>query len=163
MQTSLADNPAPRMTAAQLLEGRGWRCALHALEDDDFRARRTAARGGGEIGWQRLSCLLRYEHNNAWRGVPRYASPDSIERSFWDLVVLFNIAELLAGGIGQGPCDPKGPLAISRLPQEDKCMHAVSPEGNPARQFNTPAYELLLDGSGERLCAVARRTGDPDH
>jgi hypothetical protein len=40
------------MTAAQLLKSwRGWRM-LYAREDGDIRARRTAARGGGEIGWR---------------------------------------------------------------------------------------------------------------
>ena len=44
VQAALADDPAPRMTAAQLLKSwRGWR-VLHAGEDGDIRARRTAAR-----------------------------------------------------------------------------------------------------------------------
>jgi hypothetical protein len=93
--------------------------------------------------------------------VSRYDSPDSIERSFWDLVVLFNVAKFLAGRIGQCPFDVKGLLSIIRLPQKDKRLHAVGSNGNPARQFNTSAYELLLDGSGERCRTVARRADDP--
>jgi len=107
-----------------------------------------------------LASPTRYQHYNTSGGVPRYNSPDFIGRS-WDLVELFNAAELVAGRIGQGPFDMKGLLAISRLPQGDKRLHAVGPNANPARQFNTPAYKLLLDGSGERSCAVARRTDDP--
>ena len=57
----------------------------------------------------------------------------------------------------------EGLLAISCQPQEDKSLNAIGPNGNPATQFNTPAYELLLDGRGERCCAVARRAGDPGH
>jgi hypothetical protein len=49
MQTSLAHDPAPRMTATQLLKSwRGWRM-LHAGEHGDIRARRTAAVGSVDV------------------------------------------------------------------------------------------------------------------
>jgi hypothetical protein len=133
--------------------------ALHALQIKQPRGRCI---GLGSGPGRRLAYpLARYQHDNAWRGVPRYYSPDSIERSFWDLVVLFNVAELLAERIGQGPFDVKGLLAISHLPQQDKRLHAVRPKSIPVGKFNAPVYKLLLDGCGERFCAVARRTGDP--
>ena len=53
MRAVLTDDPAPRMTAAKLLEGRNW-CALHALEDDEIRAGRTVAR---DSGWEASEAL----------------------------------------------------------------------------------------------------------
>lgn len=102
--------------------------------------------------------LARYQHDNAWRGLLCQNFPNcNIDQSFWDLVVLCNSAELPSGGIGQGPGGVKGPLAISRLPQNNKRLH-----GDPARQINTSAHKFLLHGRGERYFAVARRT-DRNH
>src|SRR6516225_4864666 len=49
VQALLADHPAPRRAAAELLEGWGCRRCVHAGENDDIRAGVTAARGGGLV------------------------------------------------------------------------------------------------------------------
>ena len=107
------------------------------------------SRSGRRIGL-RPHRLPRYQHDNASRGLLRYYSPRLIEQSLWGLVVLFNIAKLLPGGIGHGPFDVNGLLTTICLPQGDNCLHAVGPDDNPARHRNTPACKLMLDGSGER-------------
>jgi hypothetical protein len=117
----------------------------------------------GRPGRRQSRRLPRYQHDNASRGLLRYYSPSLIEQSLWGLVVLFNIAKPLPGGIGQGPFDVNGLLATVCLPQGDNRLHAVGPDDNPARHRNTHACKLPLDGSGERRCAVARRTGDRGH
>jgi hypothetical protein len=49
MQASLAHHPTPRMTAAQLLKGWGWRLRLHALKCGAIRANGTAAGDGSDL------------------------------------------------------------------------------------------------------------------
>ena len=78
------------------------------------------------------SPLARYKLDNASRGLLRSHSLSSIEQSLWDLVMLFNAAELLADGICHGPFDVNGLLAIACLPQGDECLHTVGSDDNPA-------------------------------
>jgi hypothetical protein len=63
-----SDDPSPRMTAPQLLEGWCWRVVPHPLEDADIRAGGTAARSGGKLSaisyicddWDAWPCLVRH-------------------------------------------------------------------------------------------------------